>query len=410
MTVHINDFINYIGRKPIAGDVLELPHLKDEFSLGDYDVSLPRYFVIEDVGRASEGFSATWYPHLYRLKLKKISANQQFDDILNVPVGADADRFVGDYDPTVTYYAGDIIRYNGDLYTVTQTTTGNAPPNTTYFDPYIGNTIEGILSTRAKELQINDSVLQQAEADAPLSGYETRQFYTLAVDPATGVPLLQTADETTLDASNTSYNTSENNQRPKRSGYTGYLVGDGFPSNGYDFGHGIQFPPNPGEDDYFLRTDFMPNRLFRFSGVRWIRIEDAVRMTMTNNDTRQTQKTSFINNSSYIYNDAVGVDYIKLTAGDFVFDTEINYVTSAYVVVKFEDVNAHQLELSYSTSEYNGIISEHNSKVRISLPIINNVQQTIPETGLWKLTLCNNRDAQKQSLSKALRYKPEADV
>ena len=55
MTVHINDFIKYIGRKPISGDVLELPHLRDNFALNDYDIGLPRYYVIEDVGRASEG-------------------------------------------------------------------------------------------------------------------------------------------------------------------------------------------------------------------------------------------------------------------------------------------------------------------------------------------------------------------
>ena len=57
MTVHINDFIQYIGRKPMSGDVLELPHLRDEFALSTFDVSLPRYYAIEDVGRASEGFS-----------------------------------------------------------------------------------------------------------------------------------------------------------------------------------------------------------------------------------------------------------------------------------------------------------------------------------------------------------------
>lgn len=410
MTIHINDFINYIGRKPISGDVLELPHLKDEFSLGDYDVSLPRYFVIEDVGRASEGFSVTWYPHLYRLKLKKISANQQFNDVLNVPTGSDADRFIGDYDPTVTYNPGDIVRYNGDLFTVTTTTINNAPPNSTYYDPYLGNTIENILSTRSKELEINDLVLQQAETDAPMSGYETRQFYTLAVDPVTGSTLLETADQTDLDASNASYHASDTNTRAKRTGYTGYLVGDGFPVNGYDFGHGIQFPAQPGQDDYFLRTDFMPNRLFRFEGNRWIRVEDAVRMTMTNTDNRLTQKTGFINNDSYIYNDAIAVDYVNLTQGVYVIDTNIDYTTSAYVVLKLEVVDVIRLEIGYSTTEYNGIISNNNLKVRITLPIIDNVQQTIPEAGTWKISLCNNREAQRQSLSKVLRYKPEADI
>ena len=42
----------------------------------------------------------------------------------------------------------------------------------------------------------------------------------------------------------------------------------------------------------------MPSRLFRFDGTRWVKVEDSVRMTMTNNDTRQTLKTSFINNTN----------------------------------------------------------------------------------------------------------------
>ena len=84
MTIHINDFINYVGRKPLSGDVFEMPHLRDDFALNNYDMALPRYYVIEDVGRASEGFSATWYPHLYRLKLKRVTNSQQFADIFKI--------------------------------------------------------------------------------------------------------------------------------------------------------------------------------------------------------------------------------------------------------------------------------------------------------------------------------------
>lgn len=290
MTIHINDFINYIGRKPISGDVLELPHLRDEFALNSFDVSLPRYYVIEDVGRASEGFSATWYPHLYRLKLKKITDNQQFADILDTPAGLDMDRFRGEYDPLIAYVAGAIVRKEGVLYEVTaDTPAGTEPPNTDYFSVY-SNSIKNILSTRAKELEINQSVLDQAEADAPLSGYETRHFFTLAVDE-TGKTLLQPVDANDPDAGTT-------NARPKRSGYTGYLVGDGYPPNGFDFGHGIQFPQAPLKNDYFLRTDMLPNRLFRYDGVRWVKIEDSIRHTMTNTDARQTHKTAFINNKN----------------------------------------------------------------------------------------------------------------
>ena len=402
MTVHINDFIKYIGRKPLSGDVIELPHLKDDFALNDYDVSLPRYYVIEDVGRASEGFSATWYPHLYRLKLKKITDSQQFADILKTPAGVDMDRFVGDYDPATTYNAGDIVRYNGNLYTVTSTTTGNAPPNTTYFTNYT-NTIESILSTRAKELEINNAVLLQAEADAPKSGYETGQFYTLAVNEK-GETLLNTVDATDLDASQlTTYNASDNNKRALKTSYTGYLVGDGIPQNGYDFGHGIQFPENAGQDDFFLRTDFLPSRLYRFDGSRWIKVEDNVRMSMTNDDNRQTLKTGFINNTEYLYNESIATDYVKLDVGATNFVTNIDYETALYVYMKLQTT-----EIGYVVADHSGIITNVSGKVKITLPTIDNVQQTIPYKGTWTVQLCNNREAVRQSLSKALR--PKADL
>jgi len=256
-TVHINDWIQTIGRKPISGDVVELPHLKDEFALNDYSIALPRYFAIDDVSRASEGFSITWWPHLYRLKLKKITDSQQFADILDQPI-ADA---------------------NGD------------PTN---------QTLRDILSTRGKELEINESIITQAEVDTPLSGYETRQFYTLAVDPTNGNPVLVTVDDDSIppDASTMGLDVSRIHGRAVRSGYTGYLLGDGFPPNGYEFGHGITFPANPYLNDYFLRTDFAPNRLFRFNGKQWVKVEDALRHTLTNTDNRTTQKTSFINNTN----------------------------------------------------------------------------------------------------------------
>jgi hypothetical protein len=251
VTVHINDWIKGVGRKPISGDVFELPHLKDEYALNDYNIALPRYFVVEDVSRASEGFSQTWWPHLYRLKLKKITDTQQFADILDQPASEDSDQ-----------------------------------------------TLRDILSTKGDELRVNAAILEQAEADSPNSGFETRQFYTLAVDRTTGKPILETVDQTDVDISTESLDASSIHGRAQRSGYAGYLLGDGIPPNGYDFGHGIQFPENPINNDYFLRTDFAPNRLFRYDGGRWIKVEDSVRHTLSNKDNRQTQRTGFINNTA----------------------------------------------------------------------------------------------------------------
>jgi hypothetical protein len=298
MTVHINDFVKTIGRKPMSGDVIELPHLRDEFAFNNADISLPRYYVISDVGRASEGFTATWYPHLYRLKLTKIVAQQQFADIFNRPAD-DSINFRGDFDPQETYYPGEVVRYNGVLYTVTQTTTGVFPPDSEYFELFQGETLYQVLSSKTAELSINDAVLAQAEADAPLSGYQTDHFFTLAVD-SNGKTKIVSTDNTDVHASSDEQNKLDASRvmdDPLRSGYTGYLLGDGVPSNGASFGSGINFPISAIEGDFFLRTDFLPNRLFRFDGKRWVKREDNVRHPLSNIDTRQTQKTAFINNT-----------------------------------------------------------------------------------------------------------------
>ena len=252
MTVPINYRVRAIGRKIMPGDVIELPHMKDEYAANDYNVALKRFYVVEDINRASEGFSPTWYPHLYRLKLKQIVDSQEYKEILDLPAEEGSSQSLRD-----------------------------------------------VLSTYEKEMQINNAVLAQAEADAPKSGYDTSHLYTLQVDDS-GRPEVVTTDITDVDASvdTTNFDASRLDQTPEREGYTGYLIGDGIAPNGEAFGHGISFPTSSVKGDYFLRTDYMPNRLFRYDSQRWVKMEDSVRMTMSNTDTRKTQKTGFINNTA----------------------------------------------------------------------------------------------------------------
>lgn len=249
LTVHINSSVKTIGRKILSGDVVELPHLKDEYALNDLSVALKRFYVVEDVNRAADGYSQTWYPHLYRLKLKQIYDSQEYKDILDLPVEQGSDQ-----------------------------------------------TLRDVLSTYETELQINAAVIDQAESDAPLSGYETNHFYTITLDENNEIALVSAdTDQLTADGVITSDAVF---QTPQRSGYPGYLVGDGFPPNGSPFGTGTGFPSENAEGDYFLRTDFVPNRLFRYNGEIWKKVEDAVRTTMTRTDTRDTQKGTFINNTN----------------------------------------------------------------------------------------------------------------
>jgi len=380
MTVHINDFINYIGRKPISGDVMELPHLRDDFALNDADVSLPRYYVIEDVGRASEGFSQTWFPHLYRLKLKKVTDSQQFAQIFNQP----ATNSNGDPDPS-------------------------------------GKTLKDLLSTYNKELQIGDAVVAQAEVDAPKSGYETRQFYTLAASSTGGQTTLQSVDSGAMNASGGSL-ASAQDAVPLRTGYQGYLLGDGYPVNGYAFGFGIQFPSLPADNDFFLRVDMLPNRLYRYdaNSSGWIAVEDSVRMNMTNNDTRNTQKTGFINNNAYTYNNELASDFVNLSKGATVVNTIIDY--ASFHLTPFAVIKLETTQLEYAVSDYPNLFISYSytsptgvrsNKIRIQLPMIPDatgtpVQQTIPYAGQWTIKFYNTREAQKQSLSQVLR--PKADL
>ena len=48
-----------------------------------------------------------------------------------------------------------------------------------------------------------------------------------------------------------------------------WWIDDGNPPDGIQADNGTYFPANPSEFQYFLRTDFCPNRLFQFYNNRW---------------------------------------------------------------------------------------------------------------------------------------------
>jgi hypothetical protein len=246
MTIHINSSVKTIGRKMMAGDVIELPHLVDEYAANDYSIALKRFYVVEEITRAAEGFSQTWYPHLYRMKLKQIVDSQEFSEILDLPASED---------------------YPED------------------------GTLRDILSTYEKEMQINNAVVAQAEVDASSSGYDTTHLWTVSADEDTGKQNLVQVDPNDVSQ-------GLKPDSPIREGYEGHLIQDGIPPNGEQFGSGIQFPSSAISGDYFLRLDFKPNRLFRYDGNRWIKVEDGYRETLTNTNTRSTQKGNFINNTN----------------------------------------------------------------------------------------------------------------
>lgn len=270
MTFHINDMVQLIGRRLMAGDVLELMHLRDDDNL---DTSVPyalkRFYVIAEATKAAEGFSPTWYPHLWRCKLQPLVDSQEYKDILD-KLSASSDPFAGNIDANT--------------------------------NPSIGS----VLSTYSKYMKINESIIEQAEIELPKSGYNTSKYYTV---PAEGKIL---GDPDGVNVADPNINiatdslTADSGISSPAGKIQGYLTGDGLAPNGLDVSMGVAFPGSPSKGDYFLRLDFVPNRLFRYDGKRWVKIEDALRTNLTPGAVdNNTPRNLYVNNTS-TYTDLQG--------------------------------------------------------------------------------------------------------
>lgn len=231
---HINDMVRILGRKLMSGDVLELPHLKDYDSLDtSVSVALQRFYVVQDGVRPSEGFSSTWWPHIWKVKCTPMVDSQEYAQILNTIV---------------------ISTANGNV------------------------TLGDIISTANSSLTINDAVVEAAEQYVPNSGYNTDPLWSpLFANANPSMPIDPLASPQTM--------------------WGGYLVNEGTALDGYPVSNGINFPVNAEIGDYFLRTDFFPNRLFRFNGSAWTKVSDSQRTGLTPG-TGKTQRDRFVNNPS----------------------------------------------------------------------------------------------------------------
>lgn len=400
LTVHINHSIDCIGRKLMSGDVIELPNLKDDYALSNASESLKRFFVVEEVSRAAEGFSATWYPHLYRLKLKTIVDSQEFRDIFEKPL--DDDTYAGIWSPDEFYVKGQIVKWGDTFYEVLEDVSGIEPPSEQYYRPVEAETIKDLMSQADIAQLINDAIIVEAERDALLSGYDTRHFYTLARDEI-GNPAILTVDVNDYDASS-STDVSRTMFEPLRSGYNGYLLGDGYPTNGSPFGYGSEFPKQPAKDDYYLRVDYLPNRLFMYDGRKWKAIESSVRMTMTNTDDRMTLKTSFINNTEKTYLSAIGTDVITHVDS---YVPELDKITASYDYTTKTCVTKIPYNKNYGVD---GWVIEYRLKVKMFNSngfVAFEIENMLFNNDKIRYTVYEDVIEQRQSISKALR--PSAD-
>jgi hypothetical protein len=289
--------IDTFGRKLMSGDVLELPNLIDYHPLNTGILkAIPRYYVIQEANFGSEGFSQTWLPHIWRVKATPMADAQEYNSITNKP-------FVTKYiwDPGDFYPMSSIVNYNDVYYQAQQNVPADIDiTNTQYWREYTPSTISDKQGTRVKDTEINDAILLQADVEVPLSGYDTTKFYITptTIDGAPANPDSLTADQTGPTADGTQGGASVT---PRADGYTlGYLTGDGIAPNGLPVTPGVSFPVNPVTGDYALRLDYKPNRLFRYDGARWVKIEDKVRTDLNNGPLNETLRSGFVNNTATV--------------------------------------------------------------------------------------------------------------
>jgi hypothetical protein len=142
---HANDMVAQLGRRLMSGDVLEFPHLRDDATLDgslDNAPAINKFYVVEDVNRASDGYSPTWFSHILRVKCAPMAAAEEYDDILN-----------------------------------------SQAKDTFGFDSGV---IRDLMTTYGKENGINDAVVAAATANVTGRNFETRQFYVIPGEETLG--------------------------------------------------------------------------------------------------------------------------------------------------------------------------------------------------------------------------------
>lgn len=146
ITFHMNDMVDQLGRRLMSGDVIEILHQRDDLVLGQ-PVAVSKFYVIQEGTRPAEGYSPTWWPHIWRVKCNPMPDSPEFQDILNRP----------------------LVDANGDPLP------GHGPHGK---PPTVGN----VLSTYDNEIAINDAILNEAEAAVPFRNLQGAHFYVLQGD------------------------------------------------------------------------------------------------------------------------------------------------------------------------------------------------------------------------------------
>ncbi len=231
VSFHNNDMLDSLGRKLIAGDVMEFPSLRD-VPIFDNAVGINRYYVVVDALYLAAGYGQKWFPHIWLVRAKLMTASVEFTEIINQAASGQTDGGVGQ---------GIGVMPPG--FTETSDASGN---------PGLGcnPNITSSLNLFCEIIKITDQNVAEAEKYAFFDPkfFESANLYIYLDEK--GYPVIG----------------------------SNYFSGDGAPPNlstdnadnlvpsGPLVGAGVAFPPGMTDGQYYLRLDYYPERLFQKQG------------------------------------------------------------------------------------------------------------------------------------------------
>ncbi len=226
---HYNDMMERIGRKLIAGDVIEFPSMRD-VPIFNNAAGINKFYVVQEGMYSASSFGPKWYPHVWLVRAKLMTASVEFQEVIDqVAEGMTA---------------GGQVSMTG-LMPMEQ----DSPSN-----------IKNSLDLFCQITKISEGVKQEAEQQVFFDPkfFESANLY-IYLD-SKGYPII-----------------------------SNYFSGDGSPPNGDTSltpggklrGAGINFPEDMQDGEYYLRLDYNPERLFQKQGNCYKLIEVNLLKTWT---------------------------------------------------------------------------------------------------------------------------------
>lgn len=355
ITLPYNLMIKTLGRKIITGDVIELANLRDADLLDPDATPINRFYVVHDAFKSASGYSHTWFHHIWKLRVVPLTDSPEFRDILGTGENSDdlsnylstqqrelkiMDLIVQQADSEVPFihYDNEQIHTSvqlPDINTVFKSYNYPSKPTNGMFmikktlpelyESSITNSVLTWNSVNVKsgiEYPSNPQdydffwlINEQTNVLEGLKQYDSnkKKWETVTIESNNELPqsntktsyfILETKDTPIIVYNSTSkswdiatddivnpYTDNKNNIQDFREELPDMST----------VVKGNSFPLNPSEGEWFLRTDLVPNVLWKFENSVWRKFNYGGRVQWTGTD---YYRSTFINNRD-TYTDGV---------------------------------------------------------------------------------------------------------